>query len=192
MLIDYNMTRDYCSDWTAIDALREMVQNAIDSTRTFDCDCDKHEIEVTTHGVTLTPKMFAMGYSLKSGTSIGGYGEGFKLGMMILTREGLNPVIYTGKYKVKGEFKVNEVTETETFCLVFTEQDKQETDTTFLCSPGSLDLEELKRKVTPFSERPLPEETTVGILYTRPGMIYVNGLFVCEEPKLVHGYNFSP
>ena len=34
MLIDYNMSKDYCADWTAIDAIREIVQNALDSGNT--------------------------------------------------------------------------------------------------------------------------------------------------------------
>ena len=193
MLIDYNMTRDYCASWTAIDAIREMVQNAIDSNKQYVCELDRDNggLYVVTKDVALEPSMFAMGFSKKSGDSVGGYGEGFKLGMMILTRMGLKPSISTGSWYVTGAFVPNEFTQQETFCLHFDDQERT-TDTVFRCDSANIDLDELMKKVTHFSEHPLPKVSDVGILYTKPGLIYVNGLYVCEEEKLTHGYNFSP
>lgn len=194
MIIDYNMTRDYCSDWNVIDAIREMVQNAIDSDKPYTCDIlpETNLLTVVTKGVTLPMSVFAMGHSIKKPGSIGGYGEGFKLGMMILTRLGLEPTISTGKYFITGAFLEHEVTGLESFCLHFDRLECQTTSTTFACNLDGIDIDELKDKVTQFADNPLPKVDDVAILYTRPGKIYVNGLYVCEEEKLTFGYNFSP
>lgn len=192
MFIDYNITRDYCSEWTAIDAIREIAQNALDSGRDFTCTADDHEISVVTNGVVLQPNMFALGYSSKGSNSVGQYGEGFKIGMMILTREGNNPMIDTGEHRIKGEFRYNEMLGVETFCLVFTKLKEPVREVDFLCSADGIDIGELRKRVTPFSAEPLDTPVSVDILYDRPGMVYVNGLYVCEDDKLTYGYNFAP
>jgi len=192
MIIDYNMSRDYCSDWTAINALREIVQNAIDSDRPYDCLATEQGINVLTNDVTLSPEVFSMGVSQKNGSdSIGKYGEGFKIAMLVLTRLGLEPKIITGGYNVTGLFRKHEFTGIETFCLEIEERTMPIKDTQFLCLSEGIDLTELGNKVVPFVDKNMDLPANIDIWQGRPGEIFVNGLYVDKE-DLVFGYNFSP
>lgn len=192
MIIDYNMSRDYCSDWGAIEALREIVQNAIDSNRDYECKINPYSIEVATNGVTLPPQVFSMGVSDKGEDSIGKYGEGFKIAMLVLTRLGLDPVILTGTYRVEGLFREHEFTGIETFCLEITDNESIVNAIQFVCkNDESLDLEELYDKIPHFTDQIPDLPTNVDVWKSKPGSVYVNGLFVTKE-DLVFGYNFAP
>ena len=191
MLIDYNMSKDYCADWTAIDAIREIVQNALDSGNTCNYFINDTVIDVCTNNVVLSPKVFSMGVSEKSDNAIGKYGEGFKIAMLVLTRLGHKPIIFTGKYVVSGLFREHEFTGVETFCLDITEAKSYSADTQFLCNPNDLSLDELEYKIPYFSANSPSKPDTVDVWQDRPGEIYVHGLFVTKT-DLVFGYNFAP
>ena len=194
MNIDFNMTADYCKDWSAIDALREIVQNALDSNNPYECRITHDKVTVTSRHMTLAPKDFSLGASTKHKGCIGKYGEGFKIAMLVLTREGLRPHIHSGFAKVQGAFYENDFTKQHTFNLIITEDHEDFADGVyFTCDSTNIDIGLLKERVTPFSEHPLPKvRNKAEILYTRPGKLYVNGLFVCEDSSLSLGYNFSP
>ena len=170
MLIDYNMSKDYCSDWTAVDAIREIAQNALDSGKKYECAADEHEIDVITYGTVLTPQVFSMGVSQKDGkNAIGKYGEGFKIAMLVLTRLELNPVIFTGDLLVKGLFRKHEFTGIETFCLEIHEEQSLTNDTQFICKGTGINIKELESKVTPFAKKPMNIPSNIDIIQSRPG-----------------------
>jgi len=191
MLIDYNMSKDYCADWTAIDAIREIVQNALDSGKDYDCDIQEQNVSVVTYNTKLNPRVFSMGVSEKSSGSIGKYGEGFKIAMLVLTRLGHDPVIYTGNYVVSGLFREHEFTGVETFCLDVWQAFANEKDTQFCCNHDGIDVEDLANKVLPFTHKDMALPETVDVWQDRPGEVFVNGLFVTKT-DLVFGYNFAP
>lgn len=193
--INYNMTVDYCKDWTAISAIREMVQNALDSNKGCKFQITETSIIVLTKNESLPMSAFALGQSVKKGESIGGYGEGFKIGMLVLTRLGLNPTITSDGYVATGKFILDELTGLETFHIVITPTNSFPGMIAFSCDIGNINIKELKNKVTHFSFTPLPKlSKTIHVLKESEyqGQIYVNGLFVCKDEGLTHGYNFSP
>ena len=192
--LNYMFTRDYCKEWGVIEALREIVQNTIDYTPNglFDFS-DK--VLISTPGTVLDAKHFALGFSEKSSDSVGGFGEGFKIAMLILTRENLNPIIKTGDLTVTGSFKSSMVG--ETFHLdVVKDEEYYTAAVQFTCDARGINLEELKRKLPVFSDKPLSIPTKVNKVNltdaTHGGHVYVNGLFVCTDEKLTGSYNFAP
>ena len=191
MILDFNMSRDYCSDWTALEAIREIAQNAIDTRAVAMYQADDYNISIITAGISLKPEHFTVGVSQKGFNAIGQYGEGFKIAMLVLTRLGLNPVIKTGNMVVTGTFSNHEFTGVETFCMHIETQDYYEDRVDFQCMTGDTDLVELARKITVFAAKPLGIVTNVVVLEDRPGAVYVNGLHVCDK-SLTHGYNFPP
>ena len=191
MLIDYNMSRDYCADWTAINAIREIVQNALDSGKDYDCDIQEQDISVVTYDTKLSPRVFSMGVSEKHDYAIGKYGEGFKIAMLVLTRLDCNPVIFTGNYVVSGLFREHEFTGVETFCLEVTQASANEENTQFVCSNDGIDLEDLANKILPFTHKDMALPRTVDVWQDRAGEVFVNGLYVTKT-DLVFGYNFAP
>lgn len=193
MKIDYNISEQYCASWTAYDAIREIVQNAIDSGKDFYCDADSLYTIISCHGVDLPLEVFTLGVSQKFQRAIGKYGEGFKIAMMVLTREGLHPEMTFGKYRVTGEFRPHEVTGVDTFKLVFEELSEPCSNLTFIFDTGYIDLEVLEERVTQFGDEPLGRpEQEAELLEKKIGYIYVNGLFVTVDKHLKYGYNFRP
>lgn len=190
MLIDYNMSAEYCSDWSPIDAIREMVQNAIDSGEKYECSIENNVIKVTTYNTELPLETLMLGYSIKSENAIGKYGEGYKIGMLVLSREGLNPTINTRDTLISGAFIENELG-VDTFNLVIGDHTDRNDNIEFICSIGDICLDELRSKIPAFAGEELKLPTSVDIWQHRPGEIFVNGLWVTNS-DLVFGYNFSP
>lgn len=190
MLIDYNMSAEYCADWSPIDAIREMVQNAIDSGCEYTCEIKDAAIIVTTKGRELPLNTLMLGQSVKSEGAIGKYGEGYKIGMLVLTREGHRPSILTGYNMITGLFKENQFN-VDTFNLKVTDTGANQDDIVFLCLKEGIDEAELKAKIPAFTGTNPKIPKTVDIWQDRPGEIFVNGLFVAKSNP-VFGYNFAP
>ncbi len=191
-VIEYNITADYCPNWTSVDAIREMVQNAVDSGLEFSCTVDGGIVEVRTKGTALPPQALAIGYSDKACGDIGGFGEGFKLGMLVLTRLGYCPRIHSDGTVIEGGFSYNEGTESETFSLSVITKEVGSCDLVFSCSAVGINIEELKHKVSYFREVPLPSSDEVEVIDDDRGDIFVGGLYVCTINRFACSYNIPP
>jgi len=190
MLIDYNMSKDYCADWTAIDAIREMVQNAIDSNKEFSCEILQNTIRVTTYSSNLPLETLMLGSSIKDENAIGKYGEGYKIGMLVLTREKLLPSISTYGKIIGGLFITNQFN-IETFNIQVNDYGFTHNKIIFECRIGDICVDDLIHKIPYFSANSPSKPDTVDVWQDRPGEIYVHGLFVTKT-DLVFGYNFAP
>lgn len=191
--LDFNMSADYCSDWGYLEALREVVQNALDlNIDEAMFQISGSSIYIDTFESVIPIECFTMGVSKKSEDSIGKYGEGLKLAMMILTRIGANPTLTTSNYTVKGQFIPNPITGVETFNLVFKEYEKHINNTHFICDVlPEFDTRLIKAKITPFGNF-LGRPKRFEVVDMPAGNIYVNGLFVCNSEGLNYAYNFNP
>lgn len=192
--ISYGMTKDYRKEWGVIEAVRELVQNCIDNK-----EC-KHsyklvdgKITITTSDFILPLSTFALGESQhKTNESIGGFGEGFKLALLVLEREGCSPIVMFGDKRAIPRFEYDELLEREVFTIELVDCTEEINYTEFSFYFKEEDREELEKKVTVFSKEPLSQNIDgVELLEDRAGQIFVNGLFVCEEPKFKYGYNFA-
>lgn len=102
-----NLTRDYCSHWTLDHALRELIANTIDEQGEiiYDAEQEPPVLTLVTHSV-LPIEAFLMGYSVKTGTSsIGQYGEGLKIALLLLLRDNVPFTIFAGEYEFKFSFE---------------------------------------------------------------------------------------
>lgn len=190
MQIDYNMSKEYCSDWSPIDAIREMVQNAIDSEQEYKCEIVSGRINVITYDKELPLRTLMLGESIKSDDAIGKYGEGYKIGMLVLTRENHDPIITNNNNYITGLFSLNSLDVT-TFKLDI-DTTVSPNDICFSCKVGNIDIDELKHKIPAFTGVNPEKPYDIDIWQDRQGEIFVNGLFVAEDKELVFGYNFSP
>lgn len=82
---------NYVKNWDTVKAIRELIQNYLDSKSEFGCKgyiCYKRGMAVIKDfGPGLEPKHLALGISEKSQGAIGKYGEGLKLALLVLARE---------------------------------------------------------------------------------------------------------
>jgi hypothetical protein len=222
----------YVSDWGFWEAVRELLQNAVDSQSdiemtlsqqpTFtESDQPTYELAICSRGVTLDPSCLLLGCSTKTNDkkTIGQFGEGFKLALLVLTRLHYPVVVQNGRKEWRPVFK--EVKEmnfgAEQFCI----EENSELDSSdpldcyatdsLTFRVFNLQEEEVKllaRKVLWF-EKELNDncdffgledykelegrvETPMGqILSDRHGDIFVSGLYVTSS-DMEFGYDFHP
>lgn len=191
--INYAMTADYRKDWGVIEAVRELVQNCLDNR---DNPSTYHLqdgiMSIGTPNYVLPMEVFAMGSTTKTSEDIGGFGEGFKLALMILARLDLNPEVRFGTTKALPHFDHDELLKCDTFRIDLQDYASGAKCTTFTFDFPDDMVEELKQKINVFSDDILPLPNTVDILESRPGEMMVNGLFICQNDKFKYGYNFAP
>lgn len=187
------MTADYRKEWGVLDAIRELVQNCMDNSH---CNStfvfEGSALKITTHGYTLPNEVFALGESQKEANSRGGFGEGFKLAMLVLKRLGKNPLIVTGKSVYTATFEDSGLG-VDTFHLTETSAANPFNGTMFKLGPLTAEeIVDLKHKLPILDGKPLPEVAKGGtnLIEARPGEIFVGGLYVCSKGSFKYGYDF--
>ena len=102
---ELSISTDYVPTWTLQDALRELFQNAIDQEAVCSDNAMKWDFNVANGTLAIsnqTSKLNAstllLGTSTKRGDSstVGKFGEGYKLAALVLTRLGKKLTIYSG------------------------------------------------------------------------------------------------
>ena len=102
MKYNLNLTRDYCRHWTVENAIRELIANTLDEEGTIEIfphnELDNFVTVAFKNNRFLSPEAFILGNSSKlSKNPIGQYGEGLKLAILVLLREGVEFKITSGK-----------------------------------------------------------------------------------------------
>lgn len=177
--MEYPISSNYVSAWTVQDATRELLQNAMDSGEWRVADGGS----LINKG-TLRPEHFLLGCSEKATTAdaIGQFGEGLKLALLVLARNG-----YTININSAGTIYTAEVREStqwpgqQVLCIASAEGEDYEPGYTRVSTDPALDWE---ANVLPYPEN-------YRILRDNP-KLYVKGLYVCDLQHFKHGYNFHP
>lgn len=98
--IKLSFTEDYVGHWSWWQGVRELLQNAID-TKDFDVDFDYRggKISIVSRGGSVPTKALLLGATTKrdDSSTIGKFGEGMKLGFLVLLREGAEVAMENGK-----------------------------------------------------------------------------------------------
>lgn len=86
---------NYVSNWSIKEAIREILQNAIDSDKNGykkEISYNKYDksLHIKNYGITLSTSTLVLGCSSKKDIDgmIGKFGEGYKLALVVLLREG--------------------------------------------------------------------------------------------------------
>jgi hypothetical protein len=95
--IKFPVTLDYVSDWGPWEVTRELATNALDSDPGFRMGkTEDGTLWIEDSGDNLAIRHLLFGVSEKGAGSIGQFGEGMKLAILVLTRMGLQAHIYSG------------------------------------------------------------------------------------------------
>lgn len=197
MIIKTNLTRNYVPDWTVLDAMRELIQNAIDSDpEHFSLDWDHDTVTITTNTALPLSSLY-MGESSKRNdpTKLGVHGEGLKLALLILLREDRNPFIQSSsvvtpmfemleweEFDFENDLTVIKSIET----MVFTVLPANYTDRTIITFRANysewMSLETIV----------LPKDTSYGLLPNHEaGALYLGGLRIADV-GMHYAYNLAP
>jgi len=185
------MESSYCSNWTVKDALREIIQNALDThtkvefARTDDCWAIKDK------GSGLHLSDFLIGRSSKGGDedTIGQFGEGIKIGALVLARNNRKVAIesldkkYVFSFQHDNEWGASLLT-IDTYDVI------TDSGTTVFVECSEAEIEEAKSLFLAFKPANVLCNVSKAEFIGKPGQIYVNGLKVTEIESLF-GYNFK-
>jgi len=188
MTYTLSISTDYVSAWGAWEAVRELLQNSIDQTSElndskmiFSHNGDRMMVGAT--NCRLKPQTLLMGVSSKRNdiNSIGQFGEGYKLALLVLARMGCKVTIKNGPDIWTPVIEMDEKYGAEVLKVKTRKGNPNDNDVIYRIE--GIDIPNL-------DELYLPNAPTV--LHDRPGQIYVGGLYVCTVQDLDNGYNFPP
>lgn len=198
----FTITKNYVPDWGLIEGVREILQNAIDSSGEMHVELKGNCLTISNDGIKLPVKSLLMGYGTKTNdiNSIGGKSEGSLLAIMVLLREG---------------YGVNVINSDETWEPVFLfDEDLDEELLTINVKPLSMPSNNLTYYIDNLSEDdiellidefPILDKAVTGEEYDYietqcgeiildekyKGKMYVEGLPIQRDDNFEFGYNFK-
>ena len=188
--LEMSITPDYVPHWTTAAALREFLQNALDSqTQGFSMELDEDEKEthITNFGAELPIKTLLLGMTTKidSEDEIGQFGEGYKLACLVLAREKVYMRISSPQGTIIPSISYSSRYESD--ILKFT----LEKEKTFL--PGvRISFSKAKVSLSWLRSFILEDQPQVHrILHNKPGRIYSNGLHLDIDIEVKNENNFE-
>jgi len=198
--INLSLSKSYVAHWGLHEAIRELIQNALDSETPIHCDFYGEDIvtmKIYNENVKLERNTLLLGMTTKTEEtkSIGKFGEGYKLALLVLCRSGYNIKIYNEDVLWEPAFKFDKVFNSEVLYIKETSIPKKKRIKALIFEVNGLtkqDVEKIKDSCLLFKEYGETIETNFGsILLDKPNMLYVGGLFICKT-DLTFGYNIKP
>lgn len=205
---ELGLARDYISDWTVSNALREFMQNAIDQANnnkdnaySVEYDEEAQELRISNKSSILKKESLLLGTTTKSATDIGGFGEGYKLACLVMVRNDIGVrfenygarEIWTFKFSKlkKYNYKESLVCDVETQAFF-----KKVPNDNFTIVLSGLSEDQYEDYLDLLIN---PDATTIDTRYGRiikdedyKGKIYVSGLYVATKEGYEYGYDIKP
>lgn len=194
--IELPLSRDYVRHWGVREAVKELIQNAIDSDSPFEFSFYGDTLTITSRESSLESRTLILGATSKADKAdkIGSFGEGYKIALLVLTREGLPVYIRNGYYDWVPSFVHSENYGDEVLCI--TEHPAERVGQGLEFVIGGLSHQQASdiRESCLLMQADMPDAIQANqgrILPSRPGKLYVGGLYVCDT-KLLYGYDMRP
>ena len=192
---DLPLARDYVRHWGLTEAIREIVQNAIDSDSPFEYAFMGDCLSITSRYTTLDAKTLILGSTSKADDKdkIGSFGEGYKLALLVLLRLGYNVQVLNGDKLWTPSFVHSELYDSEILRITETPVGGNQGLSFLVQGIGNEDANRI-RNTCLFMQPPMTDVigTKYGhILPSRPGFLYVGGLMVTTT-DLAYGYDILP
>ena len=191
-VIELPLAPEYVSHWGFWEGIREILQNAIDQewtdpTAEMIFNQSHSHIAVTNKNTTLSVGTLLLGRSGKADGQIGGFGEGYKLALLVLLRNNYRTTIRTGDQVWTPSFGYSKTFDGNVLRIDIEDGMDWTADTTFLVECTG----EEERNI--IAERYIHGTVEKShIIRARPGDVFVGGLYVCHFNELKFGYNFVP
>jgi len=196
--IEYGFGKEYLSNWTLKEALREVLQNYIDygeykiETLPTEYPSEQVVIRISNNYIPEKLEFLRIGNTDKGNNSnaIGHHGEGLKVAFLIFLRESLSFRILTKDLAITPTWSIDDLVG-ETLRIQYTENNiyNNKFITIFEC-PRDIYEEFIKDII---NENDIIHNNYYGDIVDKPkGNIYSGNLFVCNIPKLSNAYNIKP
>lgn len=207
---ELTISTNYVKDWTYIQAVRELFQNAKDNEisnpeNKMSFLYQNEVLTISNKSSVLNLDSLLLGMTSKSDdpSTIGSHGEGYKIAIMVLLREGKDITIYN---KGRNEIWTTKLVKSRRFNnqlvpVVYVEKkifDKYTEDdlTVEVLGISEDEYEELVDTILDLQDDndmiEIPDKGRILLNSSQSGKIYVKGLYVCEKDYLKFGYDFDP
>lgn len=205
MKYELPISPNYVSNWGVKEAIREILQNAIDAEKRgyekqISYNEELHNLYITTKGTTLPISSLVLGCSSKTNEDnmIGKFGEGYKLALVVLLRNGHQVSIANGENYWDVSFEYSDTYKTEVLCIgTLNKCLAQEVPSIAFCITNiDQDLYNEFLQYFPCINEDYGEtvESAYGsILLDKrfKGKMYVEGLYIQSDNNFDYGYNFN-
>lgn len=196
--IQLTLHRNYVSEWDSAYAVREIVQNMIDNKSENIIYQEKGVLFLGNEEGVLDKKTLLMGNSTKSTSDyIGKFGEGYKLALLVLLRNGCNIKIFTGKEIWIPFFQKHDLLDEEVLTIKI-QKSKNESKGIIFQIEGLEDIQEILNSVMINREKcEVLHSTKDGEIlelenFDIQGKIYVNDMYITDIQGFEFSYNFKP
>ena len=197
-----SLSRHYVSDWGLVEAVREILQNAIDNGD-YEITMQSHGLTITNHNTTIPSSTLVLGNSSKRDDkeAVGQYGEGYKLALLVLLRNGYQVIVENGGAIWTPDFVYSDSFGCEVLSISSEISTSGNKDLSFIISGLSqYELNELKNTFLDLQMEASGSDldtlsTKYGEIIKNPefaGKMYVNGLPIYTDNDFKFGYNFKP
>lgn len=205
MKIALPISKDYVSQWTIFDALRELFQNAIDRESEgmvyswdYDYSSELQQLKVRNKKTKLPIKSLLMGNSKKQNNNkmIGQFGEGYKLALIVLLRNNCNPIIKNADELWIPKIEWSEEFEADILTIEITQEHHALCDLIFEINIKPQLWKSYHRYNLYIQNKYQKKETEYGniLLDERHRKhLFVSGLLICKlQGDFEYGYDFKP
>ena len=200
--VKLSITETYVAHWSWWQGVREILQNAVD-TKDYDIIFGEDNLRVISRGGKIPMNALLLGKTTKSSddTTIGKFGEGMKLGFLVLKRLGAGVVVNNEGDLWSPEMVYDELFEEHVLAVNIEEGCLIATPNTVEIGINNIPaevIEEIKSKFAPCQNRKVVIENARGKAYAKDGYhrncrLFVKGIFVTEVPgKFKFDYDFMP
>lgn len=200
-----SLNKSYVRHWGVLEAVRELIQNALDSDSPFVFEFTEQEPEgadrawqlsLVSANAVLPVQSLLLGATTKADDpgSIGSFGEGYKIALLVLTREGRPVLVKNGRKLWRPYFNFSKQFDDDVLCIEENNNSSRLQGVEFIV--GGL----TESDVAGIRESCLQMQQSIGetkttsrgrILLQKPGALYVGGLFICKT-ELKYGYDILP
>lgn len=196
------LNKSYVRHWGVLEAVRELIQNALDSDSPFLFEFDREDDDTWTlmlnsSNSLLTARHLLLGTTSKADNPdmIGSFGEGFKIALLVLTREDRRTIVVNGEKTWTAAFKFSKHFGDDILCITESKTGRPTRPGLTFHVGGLTDQEVAQIRESCLQMQQSTGEiktTSLGtILLDKPGRLYVGGLFIVNT-ELKYGYNVLP
>lgn len=195
-IFETGISSQYVKHWGVIEALREVLQNWYDVQSEFGCGGSQAwtdgKATLVDFGPGLEPRHLALGISEKGAGSIGQFGEGLKLAMLVLVREGREVTVLSNGRKIRPVLYDSLNYETEILAFEVSRALPRK-GTVILVECEEDELRQGNEFFEAYLERQPDfewlEEGKISLYQGHGGLIFVNGSVICYRENAHYNYH---